>query len=56
MIAGQVVELLPGVQPRGAELMTHQFAFADMTVLGIHIVGGMQTLLWLAFFASLYVF
>jgi NADH-quinone oxidoreductase subunit M len=33
-------------------LMTHQFAFADMTVLGIHIVGGMQTLLWLAFFAS----
>ena len=33
-------------------LLTHEFAFADMTVLGIHIVGGMQTLLWIAFFAS----
>ncbi|GGG61763.1 NADH-quinone oxidoreductase subunit M [Salipiger pallidus] len=33
-------------------LLTHQFAFADFEVLGIHIVGGMQTMLWLAFFAS----
>ena len=33
-------------------LMTHQFASEDFSVLGIHIVGGMQTMLWLAFFAS----
>ena len=33
-------------------LMIHQFDFADMNVLGIQIVGGMQTLLFLAFFAS----
>ncbi|MGR3482657.1 NADH-quinone oxidoreductase subunit M [Salipiger marinus] len=33
-------------------LLSHQFAFADFEVLGVHIVGGMQTLLWLAFFAS----
>jgi len=33
-------------------LLSHQFAFADVEVLGVHIVGGMQTLLWLAFFAS----
>ncbi len=33
-------------------LLTHQFASEDFSVLGIHIVGGMQTMLWLAFFAS----
>ncbi|MBN9888109.1 NADH-quinone oxidoreductase subunit M [Salipiger abyssi] len=33
-------------------LLAHEFAFADFEVLGIHIVGGMQTMLWLAFFAS----
>ena len=33
-------------------LMTHSFGTEDFSVLGIHIVGGMQTLLWLAFFAS----
>ena len=33
-------------------LMTFQFASEDFSVLGIHIVGGMQTMLWLAFFAS----
>ncbi len=33
-------------------LLTFQFASDDFFVLGIHIVGGMQTLLWLAFFAS----
>ena len=33
-------------------LMTHQFAYEDFSVLGVHIVGGMQTLLFLAFFAS----
>lgn len=33
-------------------LMIHQFDFADMNVLGIHVVGGMQTLMFLAFFAS----
>jgi NADH-quinone oxidoreductase subunit M len=34
------------------QLLQHQFAFADFSILGIHIVGGMQTLLFLAFFAS----
>jgi NADH-quinone oxidoreductase subunit M len=33
-------------------LMTHTFGSEDFSVLGIHIVGGMQTLLFLAFFAS----
>ena len=33
-------------------LMIHEFDFADMKILGLHIVGGMQTLLFLAFFAS----
>jgi len=33
-------------------LMIHQFAFETFSILGIQIVGGMQTLLFLAFFAS----
>ena len=33
-------------------LMTHQFGSEDFSVLGIHVVGGMQTLMFLAFFAS----
>jgi len=33
-------------------LMTHQFASENFEFLGIQIVGGMQTLLFLAFFAS----
>ncbi|SFT63355.1 NADH-quinone oxidoreductase subunit M [Sedimentitalea nanhaiensis] len=33
-------------------LMTHQFAFENYDLLGIHVVGGMQTLMFLAFFAS----
>jgi len=33
-------------------LMIHQFDFDSFSVLGIQIVGGMQTLLFLAFFAS----
>ncbi len=33
-------------------LMTHQFGSASFSVLGIQIVGGLQTLLFLAFFAS----
>jgi NADH-quinone oxidoreductase subunit M len=33
-------------------LLTHQFASESFSVLGIHILGGMQTLLFLAFFAS----
>ena len=33
-------------------LLTHNFGSEDMVILGFHIVGGMQTLLWLAFFAS----
>jgi NADH-quinone oxidoreductase subunit M len=35
-----------------ARLMTHQFGTETFDLLGIQIVGGMQTLLWLAFFAS----
>jgi NADH-quinone oxidoreductase subunit M len=33
-------------------LMKHTFASSDFWVLGIHVVGGLQTLLFLAFFAS----
>ncbi|MEM9576086.1 MAG: NADH-quinone oxidoreductase subunit M [Pseudomonadota bacterium] len=33
-------------------LLRHDFAFADFSILGVQIVGGMQTLLFLAFFAS----
>jgi len=34
-------------------LMIHEFDFADMKILGLHIMGGMQTLLFLAFFCQL---
>ncbi|ABG32770.1 NADH-quinone oxidoreductase subunit M [Roseobacter denitrificans] len=33
-------------------LLRHEFAFANFELLGVQIVGGMQTLLFLAFFAS----
>jgi NADH-quinone oxidoreductase subunit M len=33
-------------------LLTHQFSFQSFDLLGIHIVGGMQTLMFIAFFAS----
>ncbi len=33
-------------------LLNHQFGSETFSVLGIQIVGGLQTLLWLAFFAS----
>ncbi|GLQ34766.1 NADH-quinone oxidoreductase subunit M [Amylibacter marinus] len=35
-----------------AALMQHQFASKDMVILGVSVVGGIQTLLFLAFFAS----
>ena len=35
-----------------AALLRHNFGSEDFTVLGVHIVGGAQTLMWLAFFAS----
>ncbi|NRB02676.1 MAG: NADH-quinone oxidoreductase subunit M [Rhodobacteraceae bacterium] len=34
------------------QLLNHQFEFETFSVLGIQIVGGMQTLMFLAFFAS----
>ena len=33
-------------------LLTHQFASDTISIWGFQIIGGMQTLLWLAFFAS----
>ncbi|WP_193141758.1 MULTISPECIES: NADH-quinone oxidoreductase subunit M [unclassified Meridianimarinicoccus] len=33
-------------------LLNHQFGSESFNLLGIHVMGGMQTLLWLAFFAS----
>ena len=33
-------------------LLNHQFSFEGFDVLGWHVVGGAQTLMWLAFFAS----
>jgi len=33
-------------------LLNHQFGYESLSVLGIQIVGGMQTLMFLAFFAS----
>jgi len=33
-------------------LLTHEFSSGPLTIAGREIVGGMQTLLWLAFFAS----
>ena len=35
-----------------AALLRHNFGSEEFTLLGVHVVGGMQTLLWLAFFAS----
>jgi NADH-quinone oxidoreductase subunit M len=34
------------------QLLTHQFGSETISLAGFQIVGGMQTLLWLAFFAS----
>ncbi len=34
------------------QLLTHQFGSDTFSILGIQIVGGLQTLMWLAFFAS----
>ncbi|PWJ12491.1 NADH-quinone oxidoreductase subunit M [Jannaschia seohaensis] len=33
-------------------LLAHDFSYAPLNVLGLNIVGGAQTLMWLAFFAS----
>ncbi|THH38976.1 NADH-quinone oxidoreductase subunit M [Aliishimia ponticola] len=33
-------------------LLKHSFEFSDFSVLGVQVVGGMQTLMFLAFFAS----
>jgi NADH-quinone oxidoreductase subunit M len=33
-------------------LLRHEFSSESFPVLGVHVIGGMQTLLWLAFFAS----
>jgi NADH-quinone oxidoreductase subunit M len=33
-------------------LMVAEFGSEDFSILGIHVVGGIQTLMWLAFFAS----
>lgn len=41
-----------GCGPETASLLTHEFGTDSFSVLGIQVVGGMQTLLWLAFFAS----
>ncbi|MGB0905121.1 MAG: NADH-quinone oxidoreductase subunit M, partial [Mangrovicoccus sp.] len=38
--------------PDAASLLTHNFGTETFSVLGIQVVGGMQTMLWLAFFAS----
>jgi len=34
------------------QLLNHQFGSGTMSVAGVQVVGGLQTLLWLAFFAS----
>ncbi|WP_420005854.1 NADH-quinone oxidoreductase subunit M [Arenibacterium sp. LLYu02] len=34
------------------KLLSHEFSYASFDLLGIHVLGGMQTLLFLAFFAS----
>ena len=34
------------------ELLEHEFPFGDLSVLGLQVVGGVQTLMFLAFFAS----
>ncbi|SFQ94799.1 NADH-quinone oxidoreductase subunit M [Poseidonocella sedimentorum] len=36
----------------GVSLMSHSFSHAPMEVLGVTVVGGLQTLMFLAFFAS----
>ena len=35
-----------------AKLLVHEFSYGSFDLLGIHVVGGMQTLMFLAFFAS----
>ncbi|PWR00828.1 NADH-quinone oxidoreductase subunit M [Meridianimarinicoccus roseus] len=33
-------------------LLTHSFGSDSFNILGVHVVGGLQTMLWIAFFAS----
>lgn len=33
-------------------LLNHQFSYSAINVLGFNVIGGLQTMLWLAFFAS----
>jgi NADH-quinone oxidoreductase subunit M len=35
-----------------AKLLVHEFSYGSFDLMGIHVVGGMQTMLFLAFFAS----
>ena len=39
-------------RPTSPQLLAHQFGSETISLAGFQIVGGMQTLLWLAFFAS----
>ncbi|MBE3638716.1 NADH-quinone oxidoreductase subunit M [Mangrovicoccus algicola] len=38
--------------PETVGLLQHEFATGTFDILGVHVIGGMQTLLWLAFFIS----
>ena len=52
MLVGIAAMYIYGGTTDIAALMQHQFATDTLTVLGFHVPGGVQTLLFLAFFAS----
>ena len=52
MLVAMIVMYLDAGTTDIPSLLTHNFAFDDIVILGFHIVGGLQTLLFFAFFAS----
>jgi len=52
MLVAMVVMVVDAGTTDIEQLLAHQFSTGTISLLGWQIVGGMQTLLWLAFFAS----
>ena len=52
MLVAMVAMYLDAGTTDMAALLQHDFSSAPISVLGLHVAGGLQTLLWLAFFAS----
>jgi len=52
MLVAMIAMYMDAVTTDIPTLLNHQFSHGTLSVLGVNVAGGMQTLLWLAFFAS----